>query len=683
MAAATTRNIAVLLVNFRGDTRQPWTRTYVDGVFFTNPGSVAAYFEEGSYGKVDVTGRVVDWLTIDVDRSTCAYYTWSSAARAAAAAKGVDLAAFTNIVYAFPSQSICSWSALGQTPGTYSWLNGAMSLRLAAHELTHNFGAHHASSLSCTNSSGVRVAISTTCTRSEYGDPFAVMGKAATRHQHNWHRMRLGWIPSTAVKTVSLNGSYTITPASSVAGSPKVVRVLRADGTYLYLEFRQPYGSYFDAFPSLDPAVRGVTVRIAPETGLVRSKLVDTTPATTSFLDAPLMVGKTLLDTPGKVTVTTTAVSIAGATVQIVIGSATDTLPPTAPTNLVAKPTGATTASVTWTASTDNVKVAGYRVYRNGVLVSTTTGTSHDATGLTPGSTYTYKVVAFDPANNVSAASTTLVMPVVDVTAPTAPSSLGVAASGPGSTVVTWTASTDNVTVAGYRVYRDGNLVTTTTATSATDSGLASGTSYGYSVTAFDAAGNASPPATTTFVMPDLVAPSAVGEVRAEATGATTASVSWTRATDDVTVTGYAVYRDGMLLGTTTDLAWVDAAAVPGATYLYGVSERDGAGNAGPLVSTTLTMPIPDTTPPAAPTRVEAEQKGQNKVRVRWVAPPDGDLASYEVFRDGTRIATARDTEYFDTLSSGTATYHVVAVDRAGNRSAASESVSITVVKRR
>ena len=60
-------------------------------------------------------------------------------------------------------------------PGKYSWLNGSggMSLRVMAHELGHNVGTHHASSMSCTVS-GVRVSLATnssSCTSSEYGTP--------------------------------------------------------------------------------------------------------------------------------------------------------------------------------------------------------------------------------------------------------------------------------------------------------------------------------------------------------------------------------------------------------------------------------------------------------------------------------------------------------------------------------
>jgi chitodextrinase len=89
-----------------------------------------------------------------------------------------------------------------------------------------------------------------------------------------------------------------------------------------------------------------------------------------------------------------------------------DTQPPTVPTGLRA--TGETSNSVglSWTASTDNVGVAGYYVYEvNGsgsTQLGSTTATSFTATGLNPSTSYTFSVSAYDAAGNVSAASASI-----------------------------------------------------------------------------------------------------------------------------------------------------------------------------------------------------------------------------------------------------------------------------------
>ncbi len=91
-------------------------------------------------------------------------------------------------------------------------------------------------------------------------------------------------------------------------------------------------------------------------------------------------------------------------------GGGTDTTAPSAPTGLAAGGTTATSTTLTWTASTDNVGVAGYTVHRDGVQVATSTTTGFTDTALTPATTYRYTVTARDAAGNSSAASAALVV---------------------------------------------------------------------------------------------------------------------------------------------------------------------------------------------------------------------------------------------------------------------------------
>ncbi|MGH9957513.1 MAG: right-handed parallel beta-helix repeat-containing protein [Pyrinomonadaceae bacterium] len=85
---------------------------------------------------------------------------------------------------------------------------------------------------------------------------------------------------------------------------------------------------------------------------------------------------------------------------------ASDTTPPSAPTNLAAAPVSSSQINLSWTASTDNVGVQGYKVYRNGVQIpAVTSGNSYSHTGLSPSTTYYYTVSAFDAAGNTSAQS--------------------------------------------------------------------------------------------------------------------------------------------------------------------------------------------------------------------------------------------------------------------------------------
>jgi chitodextrinase len=78
---------------------------------------------------------------------------------------------------------------------------------------------------------------------------------------------------------------------------------------------------------------------------------------------------------------------------------------PTVPTGLTATAFSSSQINLSWTASTDSAGVAGYMVFRNNVQIATTTQTSYSDTNLTPSTSYTYTVEAFDTAGNVSAAS--------------------------------------------------------------------------------------------------------------------------------------------------------------------------------------------------------------------------------------------------------------------------------------
>ncbi|MHB8660871.1 MAG: fibronectin type III domain-containing protein, partial [Minisyncoccota bacterium] len=87
-------------------------------------------------------------------------------------------------------------------------------------------------------------------------------------------------------------------------------------------------------------------------------------------------------------------------------GGTTDTTPPSTPTGLSATVVSSSQINLSWTASTDNVGVTGYKIYRNGTQVTTTTGTTYNDTGLTASTLYSYTVSAYDAAGNNSAQST-------------------------------------------------------------------------------------------------------------------------------------------------------------------------------------------------------------------------------------------------------------------------------------
>ena len=179
-----------------------------------------------------------------------------------------------------------------------------------------------------------------------------------------------------------------------------------------------------------------------------------------------------------------------------------DTEAPSAPGDV--RQAGSTTSSVTfaWNAATDNVGVAGYNLFRDGTLTGTTTQTTVTYNGLPCGRSLTFGVNAFDAAGNRSATTTitgstaNCPPPTGDTTPPSAPGNLRSTGATETSITVAWNASSDNVGVTGYGLYRNGGATGTTAATSTTFSGLVCGTTYTLGVEAYDAAGNRSPRST-------------------------------------------------------------------------------------------------------------------------------------------------------------------------------------------
>ncbi|WP_018759162.1 PQQ-dependent sugar dehydrogenase [Paenibacillus terrigena] len=181
---------------------------------------------------------------------------------------------------------------------------------------------------------------------------------------------------------------------------------------------------------------------------------------------------------------------------KVKVNSTGDVFPPTEPTNLQANRVTDTTANISWTASLDDVGVKGYDLYKDYVLTQANVkDTTYTFTGLTPDTTYQFTVKAKDAAGNISNASSPLTVKTTnqtDTQAPTAPTGLVSPSKTSSSVNLTWTASTDNVGVYAYDIYKSGTLAGSTSATSFNVTELTANTSYTFTVKARDLAGNIS-----------------------------------------------------------------------------------------------------------------------------------------------------------------------------------------------
>ena len=110
--------------------------------------------------------------------------------------------------------------------------------------------------------------------------------------------------------------------------------------------------------------------------------------------------------------------------------SGSDTSAPSIPANLSASVVSSSQINLTWSASSDNVAVSGYRVYRNSIHIATTTSASFSDSGLLPSTSYAYTVAAYDGAGNTSAQSSPVTATTQAVSPP--PSSGGTTSGGGG-----------------------------------------------------------------------------------------------------------------------------------------------------------------------------------------------------------------------------------------------------------
>lgn len=321
LIANTPRKTAVILANFANDTSQPITATVARELVFSGPQSANAYFKEMSFGirslvgKQAAAGDIYGWDTIALNSSSCDYAAWGSAARTAAQSAGVDLSGYDHVIHYFPATSTCLWSGVGQVPGRYTWINGSSAATIA-HELGHNFGSHHAASITCRDANGARVPFSTSCTTSEYGNPFDVMGRGY-RHMTAFNKGRTGFLEPENTVTASADGTFTIRPLETKSTGIQSLRIPVSASIAYYVEFRQPFG--FDNFSATSSVVNGVLINRAPASYSTVSMpaLIDMVPSTPSFSDAVLTVGRTFTDAGAGISITLNSVSSTGATVTV------------------------------------------------------------------------------------------------------------------------------------------------------------------------------------------------------------------------------------------------------------------------------------------------------------------------------------------------------------------------------
>lgn len=168
----------------------------------------------------------------------------------------------------------------------------------------------------------------------------------------------------------------------------------------------------------------------------------------------------------------------------------------------------------------------------------------------------------------------------------------------------------------------------------------------------------------------DMVAPSVPADLAANGITAGSVTLVWSPSTDNVAVTGYRIFRNGVQAGTSSQASFTDSGRTPSTSYDYAVEAYDAAGNTSARALLTASTG-PDQQDPSPPGSIHAIP-GNGAAQITWgAASDDVGVTVYRVYRGGDLIGTVAALVYNDSgLTNGTAYhYEVSAIDAAGNES--------------
>ena len=361
--------------------------------------------------------------------------------------------------------------------------------------------------------------------------------------------------------------------------------------------------------------------------------------------------------------------------------TASDTEAPTAPTSLAASNVTSSSATFNWSASSDNVGVTGYDIYRGATKIGTSTSTSYDATGLSASTSYTFNVRAKDAAGNESGASNNVTITTSAVTMSCSSTVNSFPYTEGFESNDGWTQVTGD----------DGNWVRDANGTPSSNTGPTSASQGSYymflEASTNSSAGQIGHNATAILESPcfDLSDKSAatfsfknhmygsnVGSITVQAsTNGTSWTNLWTASGDkgnqwnsiDVDLNAYLDSTVKLRIVGTTGNGWSSDIAVDD-------------------LSLSTTNAGADTQAPSAPGNLATSSVTQTSLSLNWSASSDNvGVTGYDVYQGSTLLATVTGTSRNVTgLTAGTAyTFSVRAKDAAGNESNAS-TVNVTTL---
>lgn len=260
-------------------------------------------------------------------------------------------------------------------------------------------------------------------------------------------------------------------------------------------------------------------------------------------------------------------------------------------------------------------------------------------------------------------------------TPPSAPWGLSFVRSTSTSIVMTWNESEGKKDIFCYEIYRDGNLVGTTTKTEYIDNGLESHTKYEYYIVAKDVANNSSANSETitAYTNVDEYAPTTPTGIVAKMREDGSIYLTWVASSDNVSVDGYNIYRSDEHIGTSVGNTYCDTSAVPG-YHEYYVEAFDNEGNTS-LFSNSVYI---DNMAPTKP-MLSIDDVTSVSITFDWTSEDNVEIAEYKVYKNDELLKTTKETSLADTsiMAGNRYSYYVVAIDTSGNISETSEKLSV------
>ncbi|QOX63706.1 S8 family serine peptidase [Anoxybacterium hadale] len=354
---------------------------------------------------------------------------------------------------------------------------------------------------------------------------------------------------------------------------------------------------------------------------------------------------------------------------------------PGVPTGLTTSVTSASQCTVKWSAVAGAVS---YDVYRatsatgTYTKLATVTSASYVNSGLTKGSAYWYKVSATNGLGTSAqsgAASVTMGIPGV-------PGSLTTSITGSGQCTIKWSAASGAVSYDLYRATSSSGTytkLTTVTGTSYVNSGLTSGASYWYKVSAVNAMGASAQSAAASV---KIAIPAVPSGLAANVTGSTQVTVKWSAASG---AASYDIYRATSAsgsytkLGASTGTSYMDNGVKKGSSYWYKISAANAIGASAQSGAASVTIAVP-----GVPTGLIASVTSTSQCTIKWSAV--SGAVSYDVYRGAsatgtyTKLTTVTGTSYGDSgLKAGASYWYKVAATNAIGTSAQSAASSVSL----